>query len=146
MGNDRCRHRAANRGAFTLIEFIVIATIIGILAALIVPRFVGRIGSTKQSVAKANLNTIEMKVLEFQTDCGRLPTSQEGLRVLVQPPGDVGNKWKGPYVKEKDIIDPWEREFRYLKPGRYNADFDLFTLGADGQEGGEDEDADIGNW
>jgi len=146
MSRGRCRSTKRKRGAFTLIEFIVVATIIGILAALIVPRFVGRIGGARQAVAQQKIAVLEAKVLEFQADCGRLPTGQEGLRALLQPPSDVSEKWKGPYVKEKDILDPWDVEFRYEYPGRYNADFDLFTLGADGQEGGEDENADIGNW
>ncbi|MEP0843462.1 MAG: type II secretion system major pseudopilin GspG [Phycisphaerae bacterium] len=135
-----------SRSAFTLIEFIVVMIIIGILAALIVPRFMGRIGGAKQSVALANIRMLEGKVLEFQADCGRYPSAHEGLRALLQPPSDVSAKWKGPYVQARDIIDPWEREFIYRRPGQRSSDFDLFTLGADGQEGGEDEDKDIGNW
>ena len=142
----RGRTSGPERKAFTLIEFIVVATILGILAALIVPRFVGRIGGARQSVAKSNLSALELKVIEFQADCGRFPTGQEGLRALVQAPSDVGDKWKGPYVKEKDIIDPWGKEYLYQYPGRYNADFDLATFGADGNEGGEGENADVGNW
>jgi len=147
MRRPRFRRGINKRGAFTLIEFIVIATIIGILAALIVPRFVGRIGGAKQAVAQQKIAVLEAKLIEFQVDCGRFPTSQEGLRALLEPPSDVSEKWKGPYVpKERDILDPWDNELRYQCPGRYNADFDLFTLGADGQEGGEDENTDIGNW
>lgn len=138
--------RPCDRRAFTLIEFIVVMTIIGILAALIVPRFLGRIGGAKQSVATANIKMLEAKVLEFQADTGRYPSAQEGLRALVQPPGDVSSKWKGPYVKDKEILDPWEREYIYRYPGQRNHDFDLFTLGADGQDGGDDEAKDIGNW
>lgn len=142
--HDPRRH--LRRQAFTLIEFIVVMTIIGILAALIVPRFVGRIGGAKQAVAQQKVAVLETKVLEFQADCGRFPTAQEGLHALLRPPADVAKEWKGPYVKEKDIIDPWGTEVRYAYPGRRNADFDIFTLGADGQEGGEDENADVGNW
>jgi general secretion pathway protein G len=68
------------------------------------------------------------------------------LQALLRPPGDVSAQWKGPYVKEKDIIDPWGVELMYRYPGQRNADFDLWTYGADGAEGGEDENADIGNW
>ena len=132
--------------AFTLIEFIVVMTIIGILAALIVPRFVGRIGGAKQAVAMQKIAVLEAKVLEFQVDCSRFPTAQEGLRALIDPPSDVSDRWKGPYVKGKDIRDPWGRELIYRYPGRYNADFDILTYGGDGQEGGEDENQDIGNW
>jgi general secretion pathway protein G len=121
-------------------------TIIGILAALIVPRFFGRVGGAKQSVAKGNIAMLETKVIEFQTDCGRLPTSQEGLSALIEPPGDVADKWKGPYVKKKDIVDPWGQEMIYECPGRQNADFDIYTFGADKRQGGENENEDIGNW
>ncbi|NLX21571.1 MAG: type II secretion system major pseudopilin GspG [Phycisphaerae bacterium] len=146
MTAQRVVRRQARRQAFTLIEFIVVATIIGVLAALIVPRFVGRIGGARQAVAKQKIAVLEAKVLEFQADCGRFPNSQEGLTALVRQPSDVGDKWRGPYVKEKDIIDPWEVEFIYRYPGQRNVDFDLFTLGADRQDGGEEENADIGNW
>jgi general secretion pathway protein G len=145
-GRDSARPLQMRRRAFTLIEFIVVMTIIGILAALIVPRFVGRVGGAKQAVAQQKVAVLETKVLEFQTDCGRFPTAQEGLRALLQAPADVGSNWKGPYVKQKDIIDPWGTEIMYRYPGKYNADFDLFTYGADHQEGGESENADIGNW
>jgi general secretion pathway protein G len=133
------------RSAFTLIELVVVVTILGILAALIVPRVVGRVGGARQAVAKQKIAVLEAKVLEFQADCGRLPSNQEGLRALVQPPSDVQEKWKGPYVKEKDIIDPWDEEFIFRYPGRKNADFDIMTLGADKVEGGEDENADLIN-
>jgi general secretion pathway protein G len=131
--------------AFTLIEILVVVTIIGILAALIVPRIFGKVGKARQSVAGGNIATLEARVLDFQLDCGRLPTPQEGLRALVRAPGDVAEKWDGPYVKEKDIIDPWGNEYQYRTGGR-NADFDVWTYGADGQPGGEDENADVGNW
>jgi general secretion pathway protein G len=133
------------RKAFTLIEFIVVMTIIGILAALIVPRFIGRVGGAKQAVAQQKINVLEGKVLEFQADCGRYPSAQEGLQALVRQPADC-EKWKGPYVKDKDILDPWEVEIVYRHPPQRNADFDLVTYGADRQEGGDDENADIGNW
>jgi general secretion pathway protein G len=136
----------AKRKAFTLIEFIVVMTIIGILAALIVPRFIGRVAGAKKAVAQQKITVLEGKVNEFQADCGRFPTQQEGLQALLQKPGDCA-KWNGPYVKEKDVMDPWDVEFIYRYPGQRNTgDYDLMTLGADKQEGGEDENADIGNW
>ena len=146
LTSQRQRRAERRTRAFTLIEFIAVMTIIGILAALIVPRFFGRIGGAKTAVAQQKVAVLETKVLEFQADCGRFPTAQEGLQALLRAPSDVADHWKGPYVKEKDIVDPWGREINYRYPGRRNADFDLFTYGADGAEGGEGENADVGNW
>ena len=146
MKSDAMRSRERIRRAFTLIELLVVVTILGILVALVLPRVVGRIGGAKQAVAKSNLKALEMQLLAFQVDCGRFPTNQEGVWALVRPPSDVSEKWQGPYVKEKEILDPWDEEYHYRYPGLENADFDLFSLGADKQEGGEGEDADIGNW
>ncbi len=133
------------RRAFTLIELIVVITILGVLAALIVPRVFGRVGQAKQAVARTKIAVLEQKVVEFQTDCGRFPSAQEGLQALLRPPSDVAEQWRGPYVKEKDIIDPWNAEFVYQYPGQENLDFDLLSYGADGQEGGEAENADMVN-
>lgn len=145
MRRDNGRNRT--REAFTLIELLVVMTIIGILAAIILPRVIANIGGAKQTVAKNHIIALEGRVLEFYTDCGRLPDSQEGLGALIHAPADLEGKWKGPYVtKESDIIDPWGREFKLRSPGEHIADFDIFTYGADGQEGGEDENADVGNW
>ncbi len=137
--------RNKKRGAFTLIELIVVVTIIGILAVLVVPRVFFHVGEARQAVAKQKIAVIDSKVLEFQVDCGRLPTTQEGLRALVQAPSDAGEHWKGPYVKERDILDPWNVEIRYRCPGQHG-DFDICSLGADNQEGGTGDNADIGNW
>jgi len=84
--------------------------------------------------------------LEFQTDCRRYPTNDEGLHALLVCPADLQEKWEGPYVKGKDIIDPWDNELIYEYPGTMNVDFDIYTLGADGREGGENENEDLGNW
>lgn len=146
MKKTHASARRATREAFTLVEFIVVATIIGILAALIVPRFFGEIGQAKTAVATQKIGVLEVKVIQFQKDCGRLPTNQEGIRALIEEPPGLEGKWKGPYVKRKDIVDPWDVEFRYASPGRYNQDFDIFTFGADGKEGGEDDNTDVGNW
>ena len=146
MYKHNLRNHKQNLNAFTLIEFLVVVTIIGILATLIVPRFFGKVGKAKQAVAEQKIGVLELKVLEFQTDCGRYPSNEEGLHALLVAPADVQEKWMGPYVKEKDIIDPWDAELIYEYPGRMNAYFDIYTLGADGREGGEDENEDLGNW
>ena len=136
--------RRAGR-AFTIVEILVVVTIIGILATLIVTRVIGRVGAAKRAVAQSKIAVLEQKVVEFYTDCGRYPSAQEGLRALVQAPADVGEGWR-PYVKAKDILDPWGAEFIYRYPGVRNMDFDILTYGEDGAEGGEGEAADVGNW
>jgi general secretion pathway protein G len=146
MGESTEKQRRRRPRAFTLIELLVVVTIIGILAALIVPRVFGRVGGAKQAVARQKIAVLENTIGQFKIDCGRLPTPQEGLQALVRQPGDCGEKWKGPYVKDKDILDPWDVEFIYRSPGQRNADFDLMTFGADKQEGGSDENEDLGNW
>ena len=145
MQNRERRRHGATRAGFTLIEFLVVVTIMGVLAALIVPRFFGRVGQTRQAVAGANIRVLETKIMEFQVDCSRYPTAGEGLQALVRKPADVADTWRGPYVKDKDIVDPWGNEFGYRYPAQRGLDFDLFSYGADGQEGGESEDADVWN-
>ena len=140
------RDQRRRQSGFTLIEMIVVITILGVLATIIVSSSIWRIGEAKQKVALTNIKTLEGKVQEFYADCGRMPNAQEGMQALVRPPADVGSKWKGPYVKEKDILDPWGTEFVYRSPGQHNSDFDLMTYGADHQEGGEGENQDVGNW
>ena len=93
--------RRRNPRAFTLIEFIAVMTIIGILAALIVPRFFGRIGAAKQAVAQQKIAVLEAKVLEFQADCGRFPTAQEGLRALLRAPSDVAAELGGFFTRHR---------------------------------------------
>lgn len=128
---------------FTLVEILVVVIIIGVLAAMIVPQFFGRVGQAKASVARQKLATIETAVGMFQTDYGRFPRD---LRELVNRPGDIpAEKWHAPTVKEKDLVDPWDRPFVYRFPGDHLT-FDLYSLGADGQSGGDGENADITNW
>jgi general secretion pathway protein G len=139
------RSRRRLRRAFTIIEIMVVVTIIGILATLIVARVIGRIGDARRAVAEQKIAVLTQKVVEFYTDCGRYPSAQEGLRALVQAPSDVGKSWR-PYVQQKDILDPWGVEFIYRYPGIQNSDFDILSYAEDGAEGGEGEAEDVGNW
>ena len=141
----RPRHNGggAGRTAFTLVEILVVVVIIAVLMTMIVPRFFGRVGQAKQSVARQKLGVLETAVEMFGNDYDRLP---DRLDELVNRPADIPDeKWNRPTVKAKDLLDPWGQEFLYKKPGDHGA-YDLLSLGADGQEGGEKEDADIVNW
>ena len=134
-------------GAFTLVEVLVVLVIIGILAGLIVPRLLRRPGKARSTVAAGKIAQIETLVSVFKLDTGRFPSTGEGLHALIEAPEEIEEEWAGPYCKEKDLLDPWKREFNYEYPGTHNEDgVDIWTLGADGVEGGEGENEDLGNW
>ena len=137
-----------SRKAFTLMELLVVLVILGLLAALVGPRILGRVGGAKQEVAKSQIAMLEAALDQYRLDMGRYPTTEEGLKVLIEPPEDEDLKknWRGPYLKKKKIPkDPWGREYQYRCPGEHG-EYDLWSYGADGQPGGEGENADITNW
>lgn len=135
--------RAAWRG-FTLIEAIVIIVILGVLAALIAPRLMSRIGQSRVAVAKADTSTLANAMRMYMTDVG-IPGSGDTIEVLWACPASVDRAaWRGPYVENADaLIDPWGNMYVLRVPGEVNVDFDIVSLGADGQPGGEGDDADI---
>jgi general secretion pathway protein G len=130
-------------GAFTLIELLLVMAILTMLAVLVVPRFIGRLEKEKIKAAGVDIAQIEGMLDTFEVDCGRLPTTEEGLRALLdQPPSATG--WQGPYLKRGMPKDPWDNPYVYRYPGQHNVrGYDLYSLGPDGQEGGGD---DIDNW
>ncbi len=136
--------KRSGRSGFTLVEIMVVVIIIGVIAALVLPNLFSRTGQAKVSVAKQKVATLESSIQLFQQDYGRFP---ESLDELVSPPTDVegGGAATPPSVKPKDLVDPWGNEFVYRFPGQ-NWAFDIVSLGADGQEGGEGENADISNY
>jgi len=138
----KSQHRRC-RSAFTMVEILVVVIIIAVLATMIVPKFFGRVAAAKQSMAKVNLGKVEEAIDLFNYDYDRFP---EDLDELVSGPADVPEeKRNAPTIKRKNLLDPWERPFLYKNPGDHGT-YDLYSLGADGQEGGEKENADIVNW
>jgi len=135
------------RKAFTLVELIVVVLIITMLAAFVTPRFFSGIGKTKADLTRAKMAIIENAINRFYIDCNRFPDDSEGLEVLVLPPSDMEEgKWNGPYLKRSDLLDMWDNPYIYVSEGEYNpGGFDLISLGADGMDGGEDDNADIIN-
>lgn len=129
---------------FSLIELIVVLVILGLLATVVGPKVMSRLKGAKAELAKIDIANLEQALDLFSFDTGTYPTTEEGLQVLITSNGS--DQWKGPYVKKATLPkDPWQRSFVYRSPGQHG-DYDLFSLGADGQEGGEGENADITSW
>lgn len=128
---------------FTLVELLVVMVIIGLLATLVAPGIVKRLGQSQQKAARAQIASIEQGLDKFRLDVGRYPSTQEGLNALVTNPGV--DTWDGPYVKASILKDPWGKPYNYQYPGTHG-EFDLFSYGRDGSPGGEKEDKDISNW
>ncbi|TNF36791.1 MAG: type II secretion system protein GspG [Gammaproteobacteria bacterium] len=132
---------------FTLIEIIVVVVIIGILATFIAPKFLGRTDEARVVKAKQDIEALEKALQLYKLDNYVYPTTDQGLEALVEKPGSepVPANWKqGGYIT-KMRKDPWQRDYLYLNPGEHG-EIDIYTLGADGIEGGEGPAADIGNW
>ncbi|HLD41179.1 MAG TPA: type II secretion system major pseudopilin GspG [Candidatus Omnitrophota bacterium] len=131
------------RAGFTLIELMLVVIIIGALAAMVMPRLAGRGEQARVTAAKADILTnISTALKLYELDSGAYPVSEEGLEALLSKPSSANN-WNGPYL-ERRPIDPWNREYKYKSPGDHRpADYDLYSLGKDGQEGTAD---DVHNW
>jgi general secretion pathway protein G len=126
--------------AFTLVELLLVLTILGILAAIVVPKFTGRTEQARITAARTQISTFSTALEAYEVDTGAYPRS---LSDLVQLPRDTQN-WKGPYLQGDIPLDPWQHPYVYVFPGKHmTAGFDLYSLGFDGREGTED---DITNW
>jgi len=136
--------RKNRRSGFTLIELLVVILILAILAALIVPRVVGKTGDAKIAAAKSDLATLSSALQNFRLDNDRYPTSEEGLNALTSAPASGANNWKGPYLQKAVPLDPWQHEYVYQYPGSNGNDsYLLESYGSDGAPGGEGDAADI---
>lgn len=142
-------HRTQRRRArgMTLIELLVVLVILGLIASLAGPQVFKYVTESKAKAARIDIENIGQALNAFFLDVGRYPTTQEGLRSLVEKPaGQAGDRWKGPYLKKLSTPkDPWQNEYIYRSPGSKRQEFDLISLGADGREGGEGADRDISN-
>jgi general secretion pathway protein G len=132
---------------FTLIEIMVVVVIMGVLAALVVPKLLSRTGESKIAAARVDIATIMQSLKLYKLDNTRYPTTEQGLQALLTRPtsGPAANGWKEGGYLEKMPKDPWGFSYQYLSPG-VKGEVDVFSLGADGQPGGTGDDADIGSW
>ncbi len=123
---------------FTLAEIMLVVAILGILVSVVLPRMTGRTKEARIQATRLQMENISMALDAFEYDCGRYPTTQEGLEALRENPAGAQN-WKGPYLKKAVPLDSWSNPFIYLSPGSRNPDYDLASAGPDGQEGGPDD-------
>ena len=138
----------AKRG-FTLIEILVVIIVIGLLAALVGPRIIGRVSEAKSATARTQIELLGLALDNYRLDNGTYPTTEQGLAALQEKStrDPVPTNWRGPYLKKAVPLDPWGQPYAYQSPGEHNrVGFDLYTLGRDGRPGGDDEDADIVSW
>jgi general secretion pathway protein G len=136
---------ARNEAGFTLVELLVVLAILVLLATYVGPRVIGYLGSSRTQAAKVQIESLASALELFRLDAGRYPTAEEGLKALVERPTDV-QVWNGPYLRKQGVpLDPWSRPFQYRSPGQHG-EFDIFTLGADNQQGGTGENTDITSW
>ncbi len=139
--------RKPRQGGFTLIEIMVVIVIIGILAALIVPKIMSRPDDARIVAAKQDIGSIMQALKLYKLDNHSYPTTEQGLDALVKKPATppVPENWKSGGYLEKLPVDPWGKPYQYLNPGLHG-EIDVFSFGADGMPGGEGNDADIGSW
>jgi general secretion pathway protein G len=130
--------------AFTLLELLVVVAIIGLLAGYVGPKFFGQLGKAEVKAARAQIDGLEKALDQYRLDVGRYPSSEQGLNALMTQPSGA-TRWAGPYLKKGLPPDPWGKLYLYKAPGDHG-EFDLFSYGRDGVQGGSGEDADITNW
>jgi general secretion pathway protein G len=150
--DETCRHRMkrarlrrGDQSGFTLVEMLVVITIIGLIMALVGPRVLNYLSESKVKTARIQIQSFASALDLFYLDAGRYPSSAEGLAALVRPTGGVA-AWNGPYLKGSSVPnDPWGKPYVYQSPGEHGV-YDIVSFGSDGQEGGTGTAADIATW
>ncbi len=137
-------NKKRNDRGFTLIELLIVMVIMTVLLALVGPKMFGKIGSSKQKAAKAQISLFETALDIYRLDVGKFPTTDQGLAALREKQ-DGDDNWDGPYLPKEVPLDPWGVPYVYQFPGEHS-DYEITSYGADKQPGGEGEDGDIMNW
>jgi general secretion pathway protein G len=143
MKNIENKRKRVNRNGFTLIELLVVMVILAMLAALVGPRLFGHVGKASQKTARTQIEMLGQGLDAYRLDTGRYPSTSEGLEALMNNNGVQG--WDGPYLKKAIPTDPWRNPYHYQSPGSHG-EYDLYSYGADGAQGGEGENQDINSW
>lgn len=129
---------------FTLLELLVVMVIIGLLAGYVGPKYFAQIGKSETKTARAQIDALSKALDQYRLDAGHYPSTEQSLSALNSPPSDEP-KWQGPYLQKTVPNDPWGRPYLYKSPGEYG-EYDVWSLGKDGQVGGNDESADVLGW
>lgn len=140
---------SVDRRGFTLLELLVVITVIAILASLVSPMVFRNVGDAKQTSARAQIESLGLALEQYRLDNDQFPSTAQGLVALrARPSGEpVPPNWRGPYLRKEVPLDPWGRAYVYRAPGTVNpGSYDLLTLGRDGREGGSGDDADVTSW
>lgn len=128
-----------------MLELLVVLVIMGLLTAVVTPQVMNMFSGAKSDTAALQVETLTTALNYYRLDTGAYPSMEQGLEALWKTPAGV-QKWRGPYVRKRQhLLDPWGRPFRYRNPGTHGV-IDVYSHGADDREGGEGEDADVGNW
>jgi general secretion pathway protein G len=129
---------------FTLLELLVVLVIIGLLVGYVAPRYFSQVGKSETKVARAQIKALEDALDQYRIDVGRYPSTEQGLAALNTQPASEA-RWQGPYLRKAVPNDPWGAPYQYRAPGEHG-EYDLYSLGTDGQLGGTGEAADITSW
>lgn len=142
ISEERKKALLAGQAGFTLIELLVVLVIIGLLATLVAPNFIGQSEKAKPKAARVQLENLRNALDMFQLDVGRYPTTDEGLEALIMRPSTV-SRWAGPYLRDEMPKDPWGNPYYYQSPGESGSSYDIGSHGSDGRSGGDGTGADI---
>lgn len=138
------KHAYATERGFTLLELLVVLVVLGLLAGLVGPRYFNQLGKSEAKGARAQLEGLVKALDIYRLENGHYPSTEQGLQALVVAPGDA-SKWDGPYLQKGVPLAPWGRQYIYRAPGE-NGEYDLLSLGKDGQPGGDGDNAEITSW
>lgn len=142
--NQRLCYARRTQGGFTLLELLVVLVVLGLLAGIVAPKYFAQLGRSEVKVAKAQIEGLSKALDIYRLEVGHYPSTEQGLQALVTAPADEP-RWTGPYLQKKLPLDPWGHNYSYRYPGE-NSEYDLLSMGKDGQPGGEGENAEVTNW